>query len=201
MNLISCLPGKAASDWHIQVRVCPSLVLSLYVRKRSVERSPNSWTVPENEEQPIRSLKDGVITFLSILDHIGRRSCNWGEPERAPHRRDKRSQSIYFVYIYYGTSVTRAPLYILYSRSLWFYGPHEKLLRYYGTLRMRYACGLDWHVRFVQLCTSVLWTSYVYTNKAPKEDTTGKEPEREHRRRLSVHHKRLNKAGNNVSYI
>ena len=47
---------------------------------------------------------------------------SWGEPERAPHRRVECSQSIY-VYMYilyiimYGTSVTRAPLYKLYSNS------------------------------------------------------------------------------------
>ena len=35
---------------------------------------------------------------------------NWGEPERAPHRRVERSQSIYYYYYYYGTYVTRAPL-------------------------------------------------------------------------------------------
>ena len=38
----------------------------------------------------------------------------WGEPERAPHRRVERSQSIYYYYYYYyhyyGTYVTRAPL-------------------------------------------------------------------------------------------
>ena len=40
----------------------------------------------------------------------------WGEPERAPHRRVARSQSIYILYMY-GTSVTRAPLYTMYSNS------------------------------------------------------------------------------------
>ena len=33
---------------------------------------------------------------------------NWGEPERAPHRRDERSQSIY-VYIYYWGEPERDP--------------------------------------------------------------------------------------------
>ena len=34
---------------------------------REGRSSPNSWIVPQNEEHPIRSLKDYVITFLSIL--------------------------------------------------------------------------------------------------------------------------------------
>ena len=44
-------------------------------------------------------------------------SYYWGEPERAPHRRVERSQSIYVLCIIYGTSVTRAPLYTMYSNS------------------------------------------------------------------------------------
>ena len=31
--------------------------------ERSGAPSPNSWIVPQNEEHPIRSLKDYVITF------------------------------------------------------------------------------------------------------------------------------------------
>ena len=42
----------------------------------------------------------------------------WGEPERAPHRRVARSQSIYvYIIMVYGTSVTRAPLYTMYSNT------------------------------------------------------------------------------------
>ena len=43
---------------------------------RSGAPSPNSWIVPQNEERPIRSLKDYVITFLSILYRLGRGSGN-----------------------------------------------------------------------------------------------------------------------------
>ena len=43
---------------------------------RSGAPSLNSWPVPLNEEHPIRLLKDYVITFLSILDCIGRGSGN-----------------------------------------------------------------------------------------------------------------------------
>ena len=39
------------------------------------------------------------------------RSTSWGEPERPPHRREERSQSIlyYCCFFLYGTSVTRGP--------------------------------------------------------------------------------------------
>ena len=49
-----------------------------------------------------------------MLKHLST-SYYWGEPERAPHRRVECSQSIYVWYIYYGTSVTRAPLYVTYT--------------------------------------------------------------------------------------
>ena len=40
---------------------------------------------------------------------------NWGEPERAPHRRVERSQSIYYVFcMVRRTSVTRGPPYIIF---------------------------------------------------------------------------------------
>ena len=43
---------------------------------RSGAPIPNSWIVPQNEEHPIRSLKDYVITFWSILYRFGRGSGN-----------------------------------------------------------------------------------------------------------------------------
>ena len=65
--------------------------------------------VPPTVTEPLNSLYSNQSDY-------------WGEPERAPHRRVECSQSIY-VYIYilyiimYGTSVTRVPLYKLYSNS------------------------------------------------------------------------------------
>ena len=35
-----------------------------------------------------------LLLAISTVSH----QYYWGEPERAPHRRDKRSQSIYYVY-------------------------------------------------------------------------------------------------------
>ena len=41
----------------------------------------------------------------------GKRSLNWGEPERAPHKRYSYARILYYIlyiiYFYYGTSVTR----------------------------------------------------------------------------------------------
>ena len=64
------------------------------------------------------------IYFSIVLVKIGYQGLSyisaiiWGEPERAPHRRVERSQSIYYYYYYYyyyyvymyGMSVTHAPL-------------------------------------------------------------------------------------------
>ena len=41
-----------------------------------------------------------AAAYSDIASSAGLPQINWGEPERAPHRRDERSQSIY-VYIYY----------------------------------------------------------------------------------------------------
>ena len=43
---------------------------------RSGALSPNSGIVPQNEEHPIRSLKDYVVTFLSMFYRFGRGSGN-----------------------------------------------------------------------------------------------------------------------------
>ena len=52
-----------------------------------------------------------------MLKHLSTsryRLRNWSEPERAPHRRVERSHSL-SIYIYGGTSVTHAPLYVTYT--------------------------------------------------------------------------------------
>ena len=55
-----------------------SLVPRLHLLRegRSGAPSLNSWIVPQNEEHPIRSLKDYVITFWSILYRYCRLSSN-----------------------------------------------------------------------------------------------------------------------------
>ena len=56
---------------------------------------------------------------------------DWGEPERAPHRRDKRSQSIY-VYIYYYVWYVRHPRAAIYNvpqLAIYSGGRMKKLLR------------------------------------------------------------------------
>ena len=63
---------------------------------------------------------DHIVSSGSPHNNVLHFSSNWGEPERAPHRRVERSQSIYYYYYYhyyyyyyyyyYGTYVTRAPL-------------------------------------------------------------------------------------------
>ena len=76
-----------------------------------------------------------IYTYIDIekisIEHtsVGLASArpnNWGEPERAPHRRVECSQSIYYVCIYFGTSVTRAPPYTLYAVRDIFRRPHEE---------------------------------------------------------------------------
>ena len=58
-------------------------------------------------------------TELRLAPNHALHVTSWGEAERAPHtcRRYKRSQSTY--HYFYGTYVTRAPLYIVYVSALY----------------------------------------------------------------------------------
>ena len=49
---------------------------TLYAREGLVHQVQILGSVPQNEERPIRSLKDYVITFLSILYRFDRGSGN-----------------------------------------------------------------------------------------------------------------------------
>ena len=65
---------ETAKDHQSEIKVayrylvsCPDRTRTLYAREYLVHQVQILGSVPQNEERPIRSLKDYVITFLSIL--------------------------------------------------------------------------------------------------------------------------------------
>ena len=88
-----------------------------------------NYTCTANVTSPVSFPKNSGSQSATTAVTVGNelKLYYWGEPERAPHRRVECSQSIYGgIYIYYGTSVTRAPLYTLYAVRDIFQRPHEE---------------------------------------------------------------------------
>ena len=113
------------------------------------------------------------MIMATTTNHL---STDWGEPERAPRRRDKRSQSIYYVYYYLILYVwyvrhARTAIDIVQRCAVYFKRPHENICVSIVT------CFFDTLNYFSRACIALIdqasyrTAPYRSKQKTPKEET------------------------------
>ena len=102
------------------------------------------------------------------------RACNWGEPERAPHRRDIHARIVYiYIYIYvctcmYGTTVTRGAAHTQYTVPIPKYSAQYRPHVVMFASSTAQACNIHCHVfkhRSSYLCSLVLIVIVEFRNE------------------------------------